>query len=866
MMGSEPVIDTLNTGHRQKIPAHVCDWLQSSTRSYYGSGKQQPWSQPQYKAKVDRTDVDQHSVVSPDDSVSVTDSNHESCSSDSSAHTYSTNATDPNDFLDEDDRDSVRSKDWYKGIAQGRFRSETSKEEYIRKLHEHMVRQAKTGHLEASTPKRTISVSRCPPPVPQSHRSASVERSERCSDNRSQSIPRSQISEPQLQKCNRRRSSCSTKGQSPPCKLTRDTECTDHFVTLLIVFATRLITAFWPLSACPPMMTTCFNGAGVLPLKVFIQETLKRSRASYSTLQVALFYLVLLKARLPAGVLEQSRNAHGESRERECRALQCGRRMFLSALMLASKYLQDRNYSARAWSKISGLRSNEINENERDYLYLIDYNLHIPKESFDNWSKIVIALSRLSNKAPQCRADFSDLDAGNSGSGPGNSLADMVPSLHLDEAEDQALFSDDWWTDVIQKLDPQMVKDKTLTQSFLKNFVPGYRDLSTDPEKASDNADESTTELDSLSSVLDINLSESLRSRTTETPKLETPQTPVQMSPFRASAMPRQPQLRNLPTPQSTPPIADGHHSSTPGSRPSLRCSASVDALRSMRRQCMMNANLDRCPPPRSQPFALPMRSWTRPAETIQEYPSRSTTPSVSSPASVASDMSSCTSRSRSSSISSNSSWSTVSSTLPRIRAAGAGQFSSPLAHIWTPSNRLGTFPSREKCDSSATSLHDEGYGSSEEPLPKRSDNSSPSGLEANAVRILLSLSSQLDTSSQSATPTPQNYDAPSKEALSQIPRGHKRTLSNSECVQSYVRYLLRGESGARGTPEVVDDPMRPCLDATPRQRQEGTKFWAAPRMAMPNRNDSKRMALHCASAPDLASQYLRQHVSMTAS
>lgn len=864
-MGSEEVFDPLKTGHRQKVPAHVCDWLQSSTRSYYGSVKQQPWSQPQYKTKIDRTDVDQHTVVSPDDSVSVTDSNHESCSSESSAHTYATNATDPADYLDEEDRDSARSKDWHKGSAPCRFRSDSSKEEYSRKLHEHLVRHSKTGHLRGSESKSTVSVDRCPPPLPQSHRSASLDRPERCSDSRDQSVPRRQVSEPQLQKSNRRRSSCSTKGQSPPCKLTRDTECTDQFVTLLIVFATRLITAFWPLSACPPMMSTCFNGAGVLPLRVFIQETLKRSRASYSTLQVALFYLVLLKARLPAGVLAQnSRNSHGEPRERECRALQCGRRMFLSALMLASKYLQDRNYSARAWSKISGLRSNEINENERDYLYLIDYSLHIPKESFDNWSKIVISLSRLSNKAPQCRAEFSDIDSGNSGSGTGTSLADMVPSLHLDEAEDQSIFSDDWWTDTIQKLDPQMVKDKTLTQSFLKSYVPGYRELSSDLDKSSDNVDESTSELDSLS-VLDINLCESLRSRTTESSKLETPQTPMQMSPFRASAMPMQPQLRNLPTPQSTPPIGDGYQS-TPGGRPSLRCSASVDALRSMRRHCMMNANLDRCPPPRSQPFALPMRSWTRPAETIQESSSRSTTPSVSSPASVISDMSSCTSRSRSSSISSSSSWSTLSSTMPPTRGAGPGQFSSPLAHVSKFSSRPGTFPSRGKGDNSVTSLHDEGYGSSEEPQAKLSENSSPTGLEASAVRILLSLSSQLDTSSQSATPTPQNYDAPSKEALSQLPRGHKRTLSNSECVQNYVRYLLRGEPGARGAREVVDDPMRPSLDATPRQMQEGTKFWAAPRMAMPNRNDSKRMALHCASAPDLAAQYLRQHVSMTAS
>jgi len=206
-MGSEEVTNPLKTGHRQKVPAHVCDWLQSSTRSYYGSVKQQPWPQPQYKTKIDRTDVDQHSVVSPDDSVSVTDSNHESCSSDSSAHTYSTNVTDPADYLDEEDRESSRSKDWYKGPASSRFRSETSKEEYLRKLHDHFVRHPKTGHLRGSESKSVVSVDRCPPPLPQSHRSASLERPERCLDSRDQSIPRRQVSEPQLQKSNRRRSS-----------------------------------------------------------------------------------------------------------------------------------------------------------------------------------------------------------------------------------------------------------------------------------------------------------------------------------------------------------------------------------------------------------------------------------------------------------------------------------------------------------------------------------------------------------------------------------------------------------------------------------------------------------------------------------
>jgi hypothetical protein len=64
--------------------------------------------------------------------------------------------------------------------------------------------------------------------------------------------------------------------------------------------------------------------------------------------------------------------------------------MFLAALILASKYLQDRNYSARAWSKISGLQVCEINTNEMAYLKAIDWKLHIPEKIFDTWQRILI--------------------------------------------------------------------------------------------------------------------------------------------------------------------------------------------------------------------------------------------------------------------------------------------------------------------------------------------------------------------------------------------------------------------------------------------------------------------------------------------
>lgn len=139
---------------------------------------------------------------------------------------------------------------------------------------------------------------------------------------------------------------------------------------------------------------------GILPLRTFIQETLRRSRTSYSTLQVALYYLILIKPHVPKCdfTMEQPEDVHF------VRALQCGRRMFLSALILASKYLQDRNYSARAWSKISGLNTQEINQNEMAFLIAVNWKLHIHDSVFKRWTEIVLKYTPTQPPSPGASA------------------------------------------------------------------------------------------------------------------------------------------------------------------------------------------------------------------------------------------------------------------------------------------------------------------------------------------------------------------------------------------------------------------------------------------------------------------------------
>jgi hypothetical protein len=175
----------------------------------------------------------------------------------------------------------------------------------------------------------------------------------------------------------------------PPPPLVRQNERKGQFVYYLVDSATHLVEVIWPTSApaCHANAPQCHQS--MLPLRTFIEETLRRSKTSFSTLQVALYYLILLKAHVPGYdfTMEQPDDCS------LVRALQCGRRMFLAALILGSKYLQDRNYSARAWSKISGLPVSEINLNERAFLAAVNWELHIPESTFNRWQDILIKYS-----------------------------------------------------------------------------------------------------------------------------------------------------------------------------------------------------------------------------------------------------------------------------------------------------------------------------------------------------------------------------------------------------------------------------------------------------------------------------------------
>lgn len=145
------------------------------------------------------------------------------------------------------------------------------------------------------------------------------------------------------------------------------------------------------------------DSAPIHSLLYFIKEVLRRSRTNPNTLKIGLFYLhqsrrsIRERLALSDHAKLAYENHHRSLDEKSGADLEAlvtamkdpvlsGRKMFLASLMCASKYLQDCNFSNRAWAKISGLPINEVNSNERVFLALVDYRLHIDLHAFDVWS------------------------------------------------------------------------------------------------------------------------------------------------------------------------------------------------------------------------------------------------------------------------------------------------------------------------------------------------------------------------------------------------------------------------------------------------------------------------------------------------
>ncbi|CAG8389311.1 unnamed protein product [Penicillium salamii] len=388
--------------------------------------------------------------------------------------------------------------------------------------------------------------------------------------------------------------SSAPSARPPPCLL-RQSERKVNFVDNLVDTASQIVETIWPLSAAASRSDAATGSKGVLPLRTFIQETLRRSRTSYSTLQVALYYLIKIKPHVPTHdfTKEQPRD------QSLLRAMQCGRRMFLAALILASKYLQDRNYSARAWSKISGLNTLEINQNELMFLKAVGWRLHIDEATFQRWTDLVLKLT---------------------------------PGAGGPTAEGQC------WQTVLPRLTPELDLAESEPRTPVSAMGGMDLGLSESPSPRSMPSNESVRSREQTPAG-----ARSLPRALEPTPRMD----------FSNLAMPGMPRPTMLPTPQMTP---QSQMASTPAASMAAYCRrpSICTAMSQAQNAGMARSTLDQRPPmsfcPRTQSFD------GYPATVRRSSLARSTS-SASSPDSMVSDVSTLSSRSsRSSSVSSNAS------------------------------------------------------------------------------------------------------------------------------------------------------------------------------------------------------------------
>jgi len=125
------------------------------------------------------------------------------------------------------------------------------------------------------------------------------------------------------------------------------------------------------------------NQESLCSLRSFIVKITESSNTTITTFQVALYYLLKLHQRIE--------KISETPRKQKLYTALCGRRMFLAALIIASKYATDRALSSGTWAthiigQNNGIRNvSEVNSIQQEFLSIMEYELFIHHENFNHW-------------------------------------------------------------------------------------------------------------------------------------------------------------------------------------------------------------------------------------------------------------------------------------------------------------------------------------------------------------------------------------------------------------------------------------------------------------------------------------------------
>lgn len=64
-------------------------------------------------------------------------------------------------------------------------------------------------------------------------------------------------------------------------------------------------------------------------------------------------------------------------------------RLFIVALMLANKFLDDNTFTNKTWSEVSGMKIKDVNIMESEFLEALDYNLFVRSDDYNIWKQLL---------------------------------------------------------------------------------------------------------------------------------------------------------------------------------------------------------------------------------------------------------------------------------------------------------------------------------------------------------------------------------------------------------------------------------------------------------------------------------------------
>ncbi|PWN53110.1 hypothetical protein IE53DRAFT_213407 [Violaceomyces palustris] len=110
--------------------------------------------------------------------------------------------------------------------------------------------------------------------------------------------------------------------------------------------------------------------------KTFVRDMLNTTQVSNSVVILALMYIHRLKSK------------HPELRGQEGSEF----RLFVTALMLANKFLDDHTYTNKTWSELSGIELKDVTKMEIEFWMGLSMRIYVSEADFRNWLKMLETL------------------------------------------------------------------------------------------------------------------------------------------------------------------------------------------------------------------------------------------------------------------------------------------------------------------------------------------------------------------------------------------------------------------------------------------------------------------------------------------